>query len=390
MIINKQLFFKVQNEIKGPFNRNFGSPQGCKLSPILYIIYTKKLQDVLDNDVFSLFFADDTIFYTPSKNIQDDIHLLEQNLKKVSHFLKDHGLPLSPGKTKFIVFEKSRSLKPEGSYTINFENQIIKNTNVIKYLGLKLDSQLNCKTQTNYVCNSATKALKIIKVLRGTWWGGHPQILLNIYKGLIRSKIEYGTFIWLPGDNFSLLQKINRIQNNAIRLLLGCRMSTPIRVLHAEAKIPYFIVRTKYLANTFSIKLISFTEHPLNFELSSLYLKIRNTKEQETVMNKFILLRSYISLLYSYSSLIQKFDLALPYPFSYNNSIITDFSNIIDITSGLALKDSKNVIEDFERITCKYPATKNFFTDGSKTDNSTGAASFATFDNKFVKIKLPR
>ena len=98
MLTNKKLYFKIRNEVKGPFKRNFGSPQGCRLSPILYTIYTMKMQQVLDSQVNPLFFADDSIFYCSSSNIDNSLNLLESNVEKICNFLVNYGLPLSPGK----------------------------------------------------------------------------------------------------------------------------------------------------------------------------------------------------------------------------------------------------------------------------------------------------
>ena len=61
----------------------------------------------------------------------------------------------------------------------------------VKYLGTWIDEKLDWKTHAKYIIDKIQKPLNIIKVLRGNAWGGHPQILLNVYKGLMRSVIEY-------------------------------------------------------------------------------------------------------------------------------------------------------------------------------------------------------
>ena len=96
------------------------------------------------------------------------------------------------------------------------------------------DSKLNCKVQANHTASQASKALNILKVLSGTWWGGNPQALLNVYTGLIRSKMEYGIYLW--GSNIvDLKDRHQKIQNNALRLAMRCRFFTPIKILHAES-----------------------------------------------------------------------------------------------------------------------------------------------------------
>ena len=113
------------------------------------------------------------------------------------------------------------------------------------------------KNYLEFLNNKCKKILNIIKFLRGTWWGGHPPILLNIYKAMIRGVMDYACFIY----NFSNKKKeltFNRIQYKALRLALGYRLSTPIRVLHAEACEPPLTIRSYFLASKFILKVTSF------------------------------------------------------------------------------------------------------------------------------------
>ena len=87
------------------------------------------------------------------------------------------------------------------------------------------------------------KSLDIIKVLRATWWGGHPQTLLNVYRGLVRSIFVYNCFS-INIKNLELKNKIDKLQYKALRLALGYRNSTPINIMQAEAKEPPLLIRS--------------------------------------------------------------------------------------------------------------------------------------------------
>lgn len=58
-----------------------------------------------------------------------------------------------------------------------------------------LQSNLKWNVHVDKILSSCVKPLAIIKILRSTWWGSDPSMLLTLYKGLIRSKIEYGARI---------------------------------------------------------------------------------------------------------------------------------------------------------------------------------------------------
>ena len=67
----------------------------------------------------------------------------------------------------------------------------------------------------------------------GTWWGVEPNILRMVYISLIRSSPECGSHVF----NFSshkYFDKIEKIRNQALRLAIGYRGSTPINVILAK------------------------------------------------------------------------------------------------------------------------------------------------------------
>ena len=39
LMIDRNLYFKTDHKLEGPYYRHLGVPQGCVLSPILYLIY---------------------------------------------------------------------------------------------------------------------------------------------------------------------------------------------------------------------------------------------------------------------------------------------------------------------------------------------------------------
>ena len=108
-------------------------------------------------------------------------------------------------------------------------------------------------------CN---KSLNVIRFLRGTWWEWDPQTLLLIYKTLIRAKIDYGCNWYYP-INKSHRRRQEPVQHEAIRLALGYRRTTPINVIHAEAKLPSIMDRAIYLGAKYLIRILANRLHPL-------------------------------------------------------------------------------------------------------------------------------
>ena len=67
---DRNLYFKINHKLEGPFLRHLGVPQGCVLSQILFLIYILYLNKYIaqNNDIIQ--FADDTIITTSCKSIK--------------------------------------------------------------------------------------------------------------------------------------------------------------------------------------------------------------------------------------------------------------------------------------------------------------------------------
>jgi hypothetical protein len=75
----------------------------------------------------------------------------------------------------------------------------------------------------------------MLNCVKHTWWGADTVILMRIYTALIRSRTEYGTFLFHKLKK-KQLQKLVKIQYRAIRGALGYWSSTPTDTKLAEAK----------------------------------------------------------------------------------------------------------------------------------------------------------
>lgn len=125
-----------------------------------------------------------------------------------------------------------------------------------------LQSNLKWNVHVDKVLSSCVKLLAIIKFLRSTWWGSDPSLLLTLYKGLIRSTIEYGAFVWFNIPQY-LKTKLDTLQNQAIRIAMGYRKSTPINIMLVEAKELCLEDRFKFLGCNFVSRVFTRNNHTL-------------------------------------------------------------------------------------------------------------------------------
>src|SRR5690606_23706347 len=95
--------FKISEERM--FSR--GVPQGCILSPLLFLIYIDDIFDELIN-IEKLLFADDGALISIGNNYIDMAENLNLNLNKLSEWSKKWKLKFSPGKFQLLICSKKR------------------------------------------------------------------------------------------------------------------------------------------------------------------------------------------------------------------------------------------------------------------------------------------
>ena len=97
------------------------------------------------------------------------------------------------------------------------------------------------------------KALNLLKVLSHTSWGADRTTLLQRYRSLIRSKLDYGSIVYGPARK-SYLQT-DTVHNQGLRLALGAFRTSPVSSLKVEADEPSLWLRREKLSLQYAIKL---------------------------------------------------------------------------------------------------------------------------------------
>ena len=75
-----------------------------------------------------------------------------------------------------------------------------------------------------------------MKALTTTHWGKSKETLNITYK-IVRPILEYASTIWSPIISNTNTNKLQTIQNSALRTITGCTLDTNVHHLHTETKI---------------------------------------------------------------------------------------------------------------------------------------------------------
>ena len=102
-----------------------------------------------------------------------------------------------------------------------------------------LDTFFSFNNHCVQVANRGSKRYNVLKALEGTNWGQQKENSLMAYKALGRSIANYAASVWSTNASESNIGKIQRAQNEALRLrIITCshKMSS-IDHLHSETTI---------------------------------------------------------------------------------------------------------------------------------------------------------
>ena len=76
-----------------------------------------------------------------------------------------------------------------------------------------------------------------MRALAGSNWGHDKETLLVTFKSLIKSLYTYAAPAWFPNSQPTAINKLQIVQNAAVRIATGCVKMTSIDHLHAEAAV---------------------------------------------------------------------------------------------------------------------------------------------------------
>jgi hypothetical protein len=194
-----------------------------------------------------LIYADDLVIFSSNKHLNLAIDSLNSALLDLNDILIKVSFDVAPDKCKSIIFTRRRYFNDLNSY---LNNCVIPFVPSITYLNIALDSKLRWVPHISFLTAFASRWSNFLRSVTGTWWGSHPSCLLSIYLSIIRSKLDYGCFLF-GSASFSNWKKINKLQISCIRNIMDYVSSTLCLAMEVESICPPFNIRCRRLAGKF-------------------------------------------------------------------------------------------------------------------------------------------
>lgn len=182
------------------------------MSPILYALYTRDIDEALSENMVALQFADDIVTYTSGEQSDEEKRKqVARSVLEIEDKLCNIGLSLQREKTEIIKFVLKSEMDTETIKLGEVESHLKRR---VKFLGVWMDEELNFGEQIEAVRIKVKKAINLIRCMMGIKWGSECNTALMLYKSLVRAIIDYGLFIYYPRGNKARMKLEDTIRWN--------------------------------------------------------------------------------------------------------------------------------------------------------------------------------
>ena len=204
-----------------------GVPQGSILGPLLFLLFINDIDHNLIHSKVQLY-ADDTVLYTCHDQegfahqwVVDDLGILIQ-------WCCNNKLTINIKKTKVMLFGTKNMLKKGVRNDVYIDGNKIQYVNFFNYLGIKIDSTLTFELHAAESLRMVSHKLFLLSKIRKFIT---IEQALTIYRTKIVPYFDYGD-VFLINTTSKTKEKLQRVQNRALRICLNSEGRSNVNMLH--------------------------------------------------------------------------------------------------------------------------------------------------------------
>jgi len=220
-LANRSFCVKVKDSSSSSTVLEIGVPQGSILGPLLFILYTKDLENIASMHGCCIhLYADDTqLYFTLDSDDPSQLeHSMEHCMSDIKKWMTNNFLQLNSSKTEVIVISSkfdSKNIPASLQIVKDQEAHVVSGT--VKSLGLYLDSYLSMSDQIT----SVVQACNI--QIRNLWFIASKlsfNLKIQLVHALVLSRIDYCNSVYFGLSSYDL-SRLQKVQNSAVRFIFG-------------------------------------------------------------------------------------------------------------------------------------------------------------------------
>ena len=235
---------RVGNHLSDTSSTENGIPQGGVLSVALFAVMINDVGDELPATVGRSLFVDDLAVWFSASSAPLMSRQLQLTVSRLERWSVRNGLRFSTAKTVAVHFCRRRCSDPD--LGLRLYGRPVVTRPVARFLGVLFDRRLTYKEHFKALREKCFKTMNVLKCVSRTSYGADRATLLLLYRSMIRSKLDYASFVY-DGASESSKRSLDTVHHASLRVATGAFRTSPASSLLAETNEPPLQFRREML-----------------------------------------------------------------------------------------------------------------------------------------------
>ena len=240
----------VDGALSPPLNVTCGVPQGSILGPLLYILYTNEIPDLVHDHLVTfkhpaphcpscgstVCYVDDSTYSHGEEDPATLSQKLTDQYEKIEDYMASNRLVINADKTHLVVMGTKKTAAKRNEVFVEAGGYIISPSETEKLLGGVISQDMKWKAHLLGSEQSLVKQLTSrINGLVKVSFSASSETKLMVANGIFMSQLCYLIQLWGSCEKY-LVKSLQVLQNKAARLVTGKSWFTPTRRLLKDCK----------------------------------------------------------------------------------------------------------------------------------------------------------